>query len=109
MLKQLLFSSRPAFLLPKTVRKSTRDPGVRDPDIRVWERCRPGYSWIPAGGVGMFICHVKDTFMPCFCIFFKEKSRFIFKRPRFVNAILVRLACHFPPSFSDKADYFLFL
>jgi hypothetical protein len=34
---------------------------------------------------------------------------FIFKRPRFVNAILVRLACHFPPSFSDKADYFLFL
>ena len=42
-------------------------------------------------------------------IFFGEKSRFSHKRPRFVNAILVRLACHFPPSFSDKADYFLFL
>jgi|UPI0002D542E3 hypothetical protein len=57
----------------------------------------------------MFIRHVRSVFMPCFCIFFGEKSRFSHKRPRFVNAILVWLACHFPPSFSDKADYFLFL
>ena len=86
LLKRLLFSSR-----------------------RVRERCRPGSVRDLYGGVGMFIRHVRSVFMPCFCIFFKEKSRFIFKRPRFVNAILVRLACHFPPSFSDKADYFLFL
>ena len=80
LLKQLLFSSRPAFLLPKTVRKSTRDPGVRDPDIRVWERCRPGYSWIPAGGVGMFICHVKDTFMPCFYILSGGKGHLSYEK-----------------------------
>ena len=80
MLKQLLFSSRPAFLLPKTVRKSTRDPGVRDPDIRVWERCRPGYSWIPAEGVGMFICHVKDTFMPCFYILSGGKGHLSYEK-----------------------------
>ena len=80
MLKQLLFSSRPAFLLPKTVRKATRDPDVKDPDIRVSERCRPGYSWIPAGGVGMFICHVKDTFMPCFYILSGGKGHLSYEK-----------------------------
>ena len=38
LLKRLLFSSRPAFLLPKTAWKATRDPGVRGTDIRVCER-----------------------------------------------------------------------
>ena len=60
MLKRLLFPSRPAFLLPKTVRKATRDPGVRGTDIRVWERCRPGCLWIPTGGAGKFIRHVRE-------------------------------------------------
>jgi hypothetical protein len=76
MLKRLLFSSRPAFLLPKTIRKATRDPDVKDLDIRVSERCRPGYSWIPAGGAGMFICYAKDTFMLCFYILSGGKGRF---------------------------------
>ena len=109
LLKRLLFSSRQAFLLSKTACKAAWDPGVPIMETRVRERCRPGSVRDLYGGVGMFIRHVRSVFMPCFCIFFKEKSRFIFKRPRFVNAILVRLACHFPPSFSDKADYFLFL
>ena len=109
LLKRLLFSSRQAFLLSKTACKAAWDPGVPIMETRVRERCRPGSVRDLYGGVGMFIRHVRSVFMPCFCIFFGEKSRFSHKRPRFVNAILVRLACHFPPSFSDKADYFLFL
>ena len=76
MLKQLLFSSRPAFLLPKTVRKSTRDPGVRDPDIRVWERCRPGSVQGLSVDAWMFIRHAVGVFMPRFCILSGKLGRF---------------------------------
>lgn len=75
-LKRLLFSSRQAFLLPNTAWKAIRDPGVRGTNIRMWGRCRPGSSWIPAGGAGMFICHVRDTFMSCFYILSGGKRRF---------------------------------
>ena len=51
----------------------------------VRERCRPGSVQDFYGGVGMFIRHVRSVSMSCFCIFFGEKSRFIFKRPRFVD------------------------
>ena len=76
MLKRLLFSSRPAFLLPKTAWKAIRNPDVCASYIRVCERCRPGSSGIPTGGAGMFICHVRDTFMPCFYILSGGKRRF---------------------------------
>ena len=76
MLKRLLFPSRPAFLLPKTAWKAIRDPDVCASYIRVCERCRPGSSGIPTGGAGMFICHVRDTFMSCFYILSGRKRRF---------------------------------
>ncbi|MDR4038085.1 MAG: hypothetical protein Q3W95_12575, partial [Parabacteroides sp.] len=75
--KRLLFSPRQAFLLPKTTWIATQDPGVRGMDIRMWERCRPGSSWIPAGDAERFICHVRDTFMPCFYILSGRKGRFL--------------------------------
>ena len=75
--KRLLFSPRQAFLLPKTTWIATQDPGVRGMDIRMWERCRPGSSWIPAGDAERFICHVRDTFMPCFYILSDGKGRFL--------------------------------
>ena len=85
LLKRLLFSSRQAFLLSKTACKAAWDPGVPIIETRVRERCRPGSVRDLYGGVGMFIRHVRSVFMPCFCIFFGEKSRFSHKRPRFVN------------------------
>jgi len=83
MLKRLLFSSRQAFLLPKTTWITTRDPSVRGADIRMWEKCRPGSSWIPAGDAEMFICHIRDTFIPVFTSYPTEKGVF-FKSPHFL-------------------------
>ena len=75
-LKQLHFSSRQAFLLPKTVRKATRDSDVKDPDIRVWERCRPGSVQGLSVDVWMFIRHAGGVFMSCFCILSGKKGCF---------------------------------
>ena len=87
--KTASFSSRQAFLLPNTAWKAIRDPGVRGTNIRMWGRCRPGSSWIPAGGAGMFICHVRDTFMPCFYILYGEKGRFLQMTPFLEIAVFV--------------------
>ena len=72
MLKQLLFSSRQAFLLSKTAFKTARDPGVSTTGTRARKRCRPGSARDLSGGAGMFICRVGSTFMPCFYIFFAD-------------------------------------
>ena len=85
MLKQLHFSSRPAFLLSKTACRAAWDPGVRATETWVWERCRPGSVQGLSVDAWMFIRHVGGTFMPCFCILCGEKGRFIFKWPRFVD------------------------
>ena len=85
LLKRLLFSSRQAFLLSKTACKAAWDPGVPTTEARVWERCRPGSARSPDGSAEKFNSHVGGTFMPCFCILFGEKGRFIFKWPRFVD------------------------
>jgi len=47
--------------------------------IPVWASCRPGSARSPDGDAEKFISHVGGTFMPCFCILFGEKGRFIFK------------------------------
>ena len=89
MLKRLLFSSRQAFLLSETACKAAWDPGVPATETRVRERCRPGSARSPDGDAEKFISHVGGAFMPCFCILFDEKGRFMphftFKRPRFVD------------------------
>ena len=49
---------------------------------RLQNRLRPGCTRHGDPGAGeawMFIRHVGGTFMPCFCILFGEKGRFIFK------------------------------
>ena len=81
MLKRLLFSSRQAFLLSKTTCKAAWDPGLRGRYTQVWKRCRPGSARSPDGDAEKFISHVGGAFMPCFCILFGEKGRFM---PRFI-------------------------
>ena len=115
MLKRLLFPSRPAFLLPKTAWKAIRDPGVKGMDIRVRERCRPGCPWISAGGAGRFICHAKETFMPCFYILSGGKRRF-FQMVLF-GAMAVFVSCkhkqhitrHINKSIGKKHDRYIVL
>ena len=89
LLKRLLFSSRQAFLLSETACKAAWDPGVPATETRVRERCRPGSARSPDGDAEKFISHVGGAFMPCFCILFDEKGRFMphftFKCPRFVD------------------------
>ena len=93
MLKRLLFSSRQAFLLSKTTCKAAWDPGVPATETRVCTSPAPGSARNPDGDAEKFISHVGDAFMPCFCILFDKKGRFmphfmprfIFKRPRFVD------------------------
>jgi len=46
---------------------------------RLQNRLRPGSARSPDGSAEKFISHVGGTFMPCFCILFGEKGRFIFK------------------------------
>ena len=96
-LKRLLFPSRQAFLLSETAFKAAWDPGVSSMETRARERCRPGSVRDLYEGVGMFIRHVRSVSMPCFCIFFGEKSRFIFKRPRFVDGHFGAVALTFYP------------
>ena len=91
LLKRLLFSSRQAFLLSKTACKAAWDPGVPIMETRVRERCRPGSARSPDGSAEKFISHVGGTFMPCFCILFGEKGRFIFKRLRFVDGYYLNI------------------
>ena len=48
---------------------------------RLQNRLRPGCTrhGDPDVSAEKFISHVGGTFMPCFCILFGEKGRFIFK------------------------------
>ena len=75
-LKTISFFIKTGFSFAKTAWKAIRDPDVCASYIRVYERCRPGSSGIPTGGAGMFICHVRDTFMSCFYILSGRKRRF---------------------------------
>ena len=58
---------------------------------RLQNRLRPGSARSPDGDAEKFISHVGGTFMPCFCILFGEKGRFIFKRLRFVDGYYLNI------------------
>ena len=70
------------------------DPGLREAFAGVWgclSAVLDAFARSPDGSAEKFISHVGGTFMPCFCILFGEKGRFIFKRLRFVDGYYLNI------------------
>ena len=77
--KTASFFIKTGFSFVKNRLQNRLRPGVPATETRARERCRPGSARSPDGDAEKFISHVGGTFMPCFCILFGEKGRFIFK------------------------------